>query len=393
MTRGATLVEKKTTLVLPTASLYDAHVVFDDGTGFTKGRLLNTKTGEEKTYRELAIVTPNDEMLDEYVMGGPTPGHVVAIPGQVFSNLVGPAGLRYGRASFEGGKHRYTTPAAINRFYACLGTLLGDMQEATVHLTAGANDEVIRTARNTIRRMFENPDANGKPQPHVFSVDQKSYRVTIARAFIPSQATSAAKSVRVTPPKSLETRIAQFPMESSTIVVIDGGRLSVDVAVLQPDEERPGQMQPVKRFSIMKGVGEMVTRLSNYITAQTGKVPATRQMEWIINPRIEHLYGWISTDEGKLDLRPAIAETFQQVWREIWQDISTEIKGVPFAYVLVVGGMAIVAADAIKATELPTKTGHILLGNYKGFAIPDEPHLAVARGMAALGDEDATRQT
>lgn len=151
-------------------------------------------------------------------------------------------------------------------------------------------------------------------------------------------------------------------------------------------------MVPVMRFSVMKGVGEMVTRLSAYITAQTGKVPTTRQLEWIINPRIEHLYGWISTDEGKLDLRPAIAAVFKQVWGEIWLEIAAQTKGTSPAYILVVGGMAIVAADAIKGTELPTKTGSITLGKYKGFAIPDEPHLAVAQGMAALGDEDAARQ-
>lgn len=184
-----------------------------------------------------------------------------------------------------------------------------------------------------------------------------------------------------------------MPLATSTIITIDGGRLSTDVAVLEPDPDAPGALRPHRLFAVMYGVGTIADRLRTFITSKTGVMVPPRAIERAMMPG--EFYGWINHYNDRISVEKELEQIIKTVWDQTFTEIRSNTKDVVAQYILPVGGLAIVARNAM--IEYPLKDvivngTELRLGEYSGFGIIEKPHLAVVLGLGLLGEADAQQQ-
>ena len=380
---------------------FDLQIAYDDGAGYGKWHatlLRPTAThaaGAVTTLKIMALAALHErdtyELADDepILIEEPNYGGTGPIFEHAVVYAIGDTVLRKGSAGFDTTNGRYTSEGARLRFHGGLSRILRHfgLTEATVHLTIGINTERYRDLKTLVEQFYA--------ADHYFRGNGTEYRVHVGQVLSAPQAWAAAKHIRVEPPESLATMLAQYPIEESTTMVLDGGNFSLDATVLEPHETRAGVLVPQIMFAVTVGVHEIRQQLEEYLTSRLGQRPALRTVERAMNPepRNARFFGTVpdQTTGGVVDITPQLQAIRRSVWENAWTQVRSRTRGIAARYIVVVGGMGIVCAQEIAQTELaqvhPSEDRSLRLSDLPGF-VNMLSEWTVVEGLALLGAED-----
>jgi hypothetical protein len=116
----------------------------------------------------------------------------------------------------------------------------------------------------------------------------------------------------------------------------------------------------------------MRQRVAARIQEITGETPSL----WVVERAFTT--GILARTSDDIDLGDFVAATKASVWASMYSKISGHLAKVPMRYFIVVGGLGIVAGDAIRTTKLSSGKQ---LSDMPGFCIPNNPVWAVVEGF------------
>lgn len=348
-------------------------VVYDAGAGNDKAILVDN-SGMMVRYigRALAGLTT---WSDLGLVGQSGPPILVQLPSETAQGLVfGEFATVYGvgdqmitetSAGYNATSSRYTDEMARVRFYAVLSRLLPTTQ-AVVKLGVGLNGNAYRKEgqRAALVQLYA-----GR---HVFKADGRLFDVLVSpEVDVYAQPWGAARHFRRNPPVQLAERLQRQPLEQSNVLVIDGGRFTLDAAFLAPDPNRPGKLYPRDIFAFEECVDMMYRQLAAHIFKITGVYPSLELLERVFTS------GKLSTDRTEIDLREVVAGIQWGVWISGFTKIQAQMTGRQVHYIFVVGGLVKVLGERITQTPI---AGGRTLADMSGFAVDADPVWSVVLG-------------
>jgi len=268
-------------------------------------------------------------------------------------------------ARFDTSARRYTDNLAKVRFHAAISKVL-KAREGSIALTVGLSADQYRDVviRDTVKRFYA-----GK---HLFMADGKRREYYVAEVTVLPQPWAAARAVRQNPPEKFTAMLATYPMSESVTVVVDGGNKDTDVTILRPSTTKAGSLEVTDMFSTEEAVNTMRQRVATRIYEITGETPSLWLTESVFTT------GILPRGHENVDLSVFVADTKTAVWLSMYSKIAERLAKVPMRYFIVVGGLGIVAADAIYGTVLSSGKK---LRDMPGFCIPSNPSWVVVEGF------------
>jgi hypothetical protein len=267
---------------------------------------------------------------------------------------------------------RYTSQDALIRFYAALGSLLPPGQTSTeVRLVVGTNVDAYRVLRDDLRTFFA--------QPHQFTTNQTSYRLTVSEVLVSNQPRGAIAYLMAHPPAALHHRLQKRALLKSTVIVVDIGNFTTDCIVLVPAKQPDGSIELEEVYDYSFALPFGVQQLRDEVTAimqETRRDPTAPSL-WEVDQALQT--GLVNVDGDDRDIRPQIAQARDRLWRRVYESrIRPNFERIQPHYLLAVSGGV---ADATFGPAVQATWGHL-----PGFAVPDRhlPHEVVMRGYAEL---------
>jgi hypothetical protein len=354
----------------------DFLVSYDAGAGQDKGIAYNSEGVELARHADLALAgvstwsdlglrdqKPAPILIEEAVKGedGSLEFQEHRIVFGVGGNMIYQEDAR-----FDTSARRYTDNLALVRFHAMLSKLLKS-KKGSIDLTVGMPADQYRDTvlRDNLKRFYTGQQ--------LFFADGKRHDYYVATVTVLPQPWAAARAVRRNPPEKLRPLIAKYSMETSVIVVVDGGNKDTDVTVLRPSPNVSGKLDVTDMFPLGEAVNTMRNRVAARIQEITGDSPGLWLTEQVFTT------GILPRGTEQLDISTFVADTKAAVWLSMYSKITERLGNTPMRYLIVVGGLGIVAADAIRGTV--TRSGK-LLDESAGFCIPARPEWAVVEGFA-----------
>lgn len=374
----------------PLAPLFMA---YDDGAGDVKGILgdgQNIKpvrakfaaitglwTGGSFGMDEVATLVPIQVRAPLYLNGG---APIYDPTGMTVG--VGDAMIDSATAGYDIGDDRYTSDAAVERFRAMLGTLLGqlstqlnrDIYEVEIaRLVVGSNVDFFDRARTLLPPFFN--------RTWEFAVDGHEYKVRVHHTDVYQQPWGAAKYIATHPKdanKAIQERFERYPFMHSLVVMVDPGNFTVDVVRLTPKIQPDGSIRLFaagKDFFALKNLGVDAFRreVERYLLNVVGYRPDMAAIDQVLKT------GMILNQFGESVAVGSTIDTIRsRFWNRVVEEIRSRLGAVQPVYIGCVGGGTDVFRKEI--TNSPW-------GSFPGLVIPAEPAWSIVNGYWVIALE------